>query len=199
MTKRMLDITVSGLILILLSPIFFVLAIIIRIESPGPAMFRTMRVGQHHRPFTLFKLRSMRHALADGPSITAAGDDRITRIGRFCRRYKLDELPQLINVLRGEMSLVGPRPEDPRYVDGYSDRYASLLQWRPGLTSPGSIAFRNEEDLLAQGISAGQSLDEAYSEVQRSKLELELDYFPSATLRSDVSVLFRTAAVVVRG
>jgi lipopolysaccharide/colanic/teichoic acid biosynthesis glycosyltransferase len=131
----------------------------------------------------------MRLATGDrGALITAAGDDRITRAGRILRSTKLDELPQLLNVLRGDMSIVGPRPEDPVYVYRYTPHQRRILEWRPGLTSPASIEYRHEEDLL----SGATDLESAYASIMEAKLELDLAYFTTSTLRSDLGVILRT-------
>jgi lipopolysaccharide/colanic/teichoic acid biosynthesis glycosyltransferase len=132
----------------------------------------------------------MRVATGDGETarITAAGDSRITGIGRLLRATKLDELPQLVNVLRGDMSIVGPRPEDPSYVSEYTDAQREILKWRPGLTSPASIEYRHEEDLL----SAATDLDAAYATIMDAKIQLDVAYFSSSSARSDLKVIFRT-------
>jgi lipopolysaccharide/colanic/teichoic acid biosynthesis glycosyltransferase len=149
--KRLTDVLGSAAGLVVLSPLFLLIALAVRLSGPGPIFFRQIRVGRDGRRFGLWKFRSM-VASADhaGPLVTASGDVRVTAVGRCLRRCKLDELPQLINVLRGEMSLVGPRPEVPRYVDLYPDRYAPILRHRPGLTSPCTLALLREEQLLAQ-------------------------------------------------
>ena len=135
--RRLLDLVASLAGLTLLSPLFVFIALLIALDSPGPVFYRGQRVGRHGRLFRLYKFRSMViSADKQGPGITAAGDARITRVGRFLRRAKLDELPQLINVLLGDMSLVGPRPEDPRYVAFYTPEQRRVLSVRPGITSP---------------------------------------------------------------
>jgi lipopolysaccharide/colanic/teichoic acid biosynthesis glycosyltransferase len=149
--KRFLDLVFSLAGLLLLSPLLVVLAVWIRIDSPGPVFFRQVRVGRHGRPFRIFKIRTMSaDAEARGRKITVGADPRITRAGRFLRRFKLDELPQLFNVVRGEMSLVGPRPEVPRYVEYYPEEVRrQVLSVRPGITDFASILYRYESRLLA--------------------------------------------------
>jgi lipopolysaccharide/colanic/teichoic acid biosynthesis glycosyltransferase len=175
--------------LIVFSPLLVGIALIVKFTSPGPVLHRARRVGQYGRLFTLYKFRSM-VANADklGSAITAGDDPRITRAGRFLRRAKLDELPQLLNVVKGEMSLVGPRPEDPRYVESYSPEQRRILTVRPGITSWASIQYRHEEALLATG-----SADEVYrQEIMPRKLALDLDYLERQTLGLDLQILWRT-------
>lgn len=198
MKKRMFDLGIAAPALVLVSPLLALAAIAIRLETRGPLIHRSQRIGRGERPFTLLKLRSMRvDAEACGPGITAGGDDRITRVGRVCRKFKIDELPQLWNVMRGDMSLVGPRPEAQRYVDWYDDRQRTLLAWRPGITSPASATYRNEETVLAELISDGRTLDDAYREIQTIKLDMELDYFPTATVLTDLMWMVRTVTEIV--
>lgn len=181
--------------LVLLSPFFLLVAILIRLDSPGPVFYRAWRVGKDGRLFRLYKFRSM-VADADrlGPAITASGDNRITRLGRFLRRYKLDELPQLINVLKGEMSIVGPRPEDPRYVALYTSQQRGVLSVRPGVTSPASLRFRHEESLLR-----GEDWERVYrEEVLPAKLRLELDYLEKRSLGQDLRIIAQTVLALLR-
>jgi lipopolysaccharide/colanic/teichoic acid biosynthesis glycosyltransferase len=173
-----------------LSPLLAVLAVAVWLETGRPVLFRHRRVGQGGRTFELLKFRSMvvNHG---GPSITRSGEARITRVGRFLRRWKLDELPQLVNVLRGEMSLVGPRPEVPEYVDLGDPLWQRVLRARPGITDPASVEFRNEEELLA-GV---EDLDGYYRKVLLPrKLELSAAYLERRSFGSDVAMLFRTVA-----
>jgi lipopolysaccharide/colanic/teichoic acid biosynthesis glycosyltransferase len=150
--KRVLDVAGSALGLVLLSPLFVVVAIAIKLESSGPAFFRQTRVGLNGRPFRIYKFRSMRVAVTpNGPALTIRADKRVTRVGAFLRKTKIDELPQLINVLAGDMSLVGPRPEVPEFVEFYSREHrAILLSMRPGMTDYAAILFRDESSLLDQ-------------------------------------------------
>ncbi len=195
MLKRAFDVTVSALALIVLLPFFVVVAAAICLDSPGPIFHRAVRVGQGGRTFTLYKFRSMIVGAAGcGPGITTSGDPRVTRVGRFLRRTKLDELPQLINVLRGDMSLVGPRPEDPRYVALYSDEQRAVFGVRPGITSPASVHFRHEEALLS-----GPDWEQQYVEViMPAKLALDLEYVRTATFGRDLAILWRTFLLLWR-
>ena len=187
--KRVFDVVAAVTGLAVLSPLFVILALAIRSTSPGPALHRARRIGLNGRFFTLYKFRSMTVDAAQvGPGITAVDDPRITRVGRFLRRTKLDELPQLINVVKGEMSLVGPRPEDPRYVALYTPEQRRVLSIRPGMTSWASVAYRHEEKLLSAA-----SVEDVYrTEVMPQKLALDLQYVDRQSLGLDVIIIFRT-------
>jgi lipopolysaccharide/colanic/teichoic acid biosynthesis glycosyltransferase len=195
MFRRLFDAAVSAAGLIILSPLFPLLAIWIKLDSPGPVFYRGERVGKDGRFFHMFKFRSMaRNAAQTGPGITARGDPRVTRAGRVLRRTKLDELPQLVNVLRGEMSLVGPRPEDPRYVSLYTPEQRRILSARPGMTSLASLKYRDEEELLWN-----RDVDDLYSRViMPRKLEIDLAYLDTRTLWSDLKVIAMTIAALFR-
>ncbi|MCE7949272.1 MAG: sugar transferase [Chloroflexi bacterium CFX4] len=195
MFKRAFDVVVSLAALILLSPLLIGAALAIKLGSPGPIFYRAVRVGRHGVPFKLYKFRSMIvNADRLGAGITTANDARITGIGRFLRRTKLDELPQLINVLRGEMSLVGPRPEDPRYVALYSPEQRRVLAVRPGITSLASVRYRHEEALLE-----GADWEQVYLQtIMPDKLAIDLEYVERATLLSDLGVLWQTLRAVFR-
>lgn len=194
MLKRGVDVVVSSIALVLLSPFLLVIAALVRLTSPGPALYRAVRVGKGGRGFTLYKFRSMvANADRRGPGITAAGDSRITRVGRFLRRTKLDELPQFYNVLCGDMSLVGPRPEDPHYVGLYTAEQRGVLGVRPGITSAASVQFRHEEAILQ-----GADWEQRYvNEVMPAKLAIDLDYARHASLGRDIRILLRTAKAVL--
>jgi lipopolysaccharide/colanic/teichoic acid biosynthesis glycosyltransferase len=193
--NRLFDIACSLLGLILLSPLFLVVAVLIKLDSTGPVFHRGMRVGRHERPFRMVKFRTMVvDASACGPAITTADDPRITRIGRVLRRTKVDELPQLFNVLAGSMSLVGPRPEDPAMVARYSPQQRHLLSIRPGMTSPASLSYRNEEAMLPLN-----SWERTYLEdVLPQKLAIELDYFARRSFARDVGLIMRTLWALLR-
>jgi lipopolysaccharide/colanic/teichoic acid biosynthesis glycosyltransferase len=192
--RRLLDVTVAGVLLLVLAPLLGVLALLVRATSTGPALFRQIRVGRNGRPFVLLKLRTMR-ADAPGPAITSGGDPRITRLGAWLRRTKLDELPQLWNVLRGDMSLVGPRPELPAYVARYTAAQRAVLRARPGLTDPASLAWTDEAATLGRFAEP----DRAYVEVVvPSKIALSLAYLERRTVWSDLVIVTRTAAHVAR-
>jgi len=195
MPLRLLDLVASGLGLVVLSPLLLLTALAVRLDTPGPVFYRAPRVGRDGIPFRLYKFRSM---IADadrrGPGITVAGDRRVTRTGAFLRRTKLDELPQLINVLRGEMSLVGPRPEDPRYVALYTEEQRQILRVRPGITSAASLAYRHEEQILS-----GSDWETQYrQEVMPAKLALDLEYLSDRTMTSDLLLIWRTVLAILR-
>jgi len=186
---RFFDVLISGLALIVLAPLFLLIGVLIKLDSQGPVFHRAKRVGQGGSTFTLYKFRSMLpNADRRGPGITVAGDGRVTHVGRVLRRTKLDELPQLWNVFKGEMSLVGPRPEDPRYVALYTPEQRRVLAVKPGITSAASLTFRHEEQLLV-----GRDWEAAYrNEVLPTKLAIDLDYLSERTLRSDIELVLRT-------
>jgi FlaA1/EpsC-like NDP-sugar epimerase/lipopolysaccharide/colanic/teichoic acid biosynthesis glycosyltransferase len=191
--KRTFDITMAALGLVLLSPVILVVAFAVKRGDGGPVFYRALRVGRGGRPFILYKFRTMRvGADREGPGITAIGDSRITPIGSVLRGTKLDELPQLINVLRGEMSLVGPRPEDPRYVALYSTAQRRVLDERPGMTSAASLGYHREQHILA-----GPLWEEAYvQEVMPAKLAIDLQYLARRTIWSDIGLIVRTIAAM---
>jgi len=186
---RVLDVVLSLLALTVLAPLLLVVAIIVKCSSPGPVLYRARRAGRYGKPFTLYKFRSMVAGAPNcGPRVTGSGDPRITPIGRVLRRTKLDELPQFFNTLTGDMSLVGPRPEDPALVETYSADERRLLTVKPGITSPATVLNRYEEDLLA-----GPDPELAYRrEVLPMKLRLELEYLDRRTVAEDLRVLGHT-------
>lgn len=193
--KRAFDFTAALIGLVVTSPVVLVAMIAVKLGSPGPAFYSGPRVGRNGALFKIHKLRSMR-AGADtaGPAVTAGDDPRVTGVGRLLRGTKLDELPQLLNVVKGEMSLVGPRPEHPDYVKHYTADQRRLLTVRPGITGPAALAFINEEEELRGGHPESTYLEE----VLPKKLALELQYVDRATFRSDLAILFKTAALVFR-
>lgn len=193
--KRIFDVVASGLGLICLSPLFLVLALWIKSDSPGPVFFRQIRVGKDNRDFRIFKFRSMRPDSDKGRQITVGGHDpRVTRSGYYIRKFKLDEFPQLINVFRGEMSLVGPRPEVRRYVDMYTSDQLRVLSVRPGITSLASIRYRNENDILA----AAADPDRCYVEqVMPDKLAIDLEYVEHASFINDIKLIFKTFKEII--
>ena len=194
--KRLFDIVASGLGLILLSPLFLVLAIWIKSDSKGPVFYRQVRVGRYNRDFRIFKFRSMRAGSDTGSLITIGGrDPRITRSGYFIRKFKFDELPQLINVLMGDMSLVGPRPEVRHYVNFWTPEQMHVLDVRPGITDPASIKFLNENELLEKA----EDPEKYYIEViMQEKIRLYLEYVEKQNLFYDLALIFKTIGVIVK-
>ena len=191
---RLFEYALSAVAIVLLLPLFLLLAAAIRLESPGPVFYHQRRVGQHGELFWIWKLRTMAaDAEHRGPSITRGGDARITRVGRLLRRYKLDELPQLVNVLRGEMGLIGPRPEVPEYVALYTEDQRRVLEDRPGITDPASVAFADEEQRLAEAEDPEQFYREV---VLPEKLRLYLDYRRRRSWRNDLGLLLSTLGVL---
>lgn len=190
--KRALDVVASTVGLVLLGLPLVILGVTVRVTSPGPALFRQWRIGRGGRPFRILKLRTMVvDAALHGPLVTAGGDRRVTPLGRFLRRTKLDELPQLVNVWLGDMSLVGPRPEVPRYLSCYSPADRVVLSVRPGITDPASLRLRHEEELLARF----SDRERAYTEVLLPwKLELQREYVAQQSLAGDVALIVRTLA-----
>jgi len=192
---RWADVLVAGAALIAATPVIGLLGIAIAITSGRPIFFRQRRVGRGFQSFIMIKLRTMRRS-NDGPKVTHKGDDRITRLGRFLRATKLDELPTLLNVVRGDMALVGPRPEVPEYVNGSNSLWQKVLSVRPGITDPVTIALRNEEELLA---FAAEDTETYYiSELQPAKLRGYVEYLENRSVRSDIGVLCHTITAVIR-
>lgn len=195
MLKRLFDLTASLIGLLLLSPLFVVIAMMICLNSRGPIFYCSQRVGRGGKTFTLYKFRTMVvDADREGPHITRAGDPRVTEVGRILRRTKLDELPQLLNVIQGTMSLVGPRPEDPRYVALYTPEQRKVLKAYPGITSLASIQYRHEEGLLSANDWEAQYIHE----LMPKKLQLDLEYVQNNSLLTDLKILFKTLVVIVR-
>jgi lipopolysaccharide/colanic/teichoic acid biosynthesis glycosyltransferase len=197
MAKRIFDLSVSVIFLVLFSPFYLLIAVLIKLDSSGPVHYRALRVGKDGRLFTLLKFRTMKANSSNlGPAITQKSDPRITRIGKILRDFKLDEIPQLWNVIRGDMSLVGPRPEDPRYVEKYSEEQRKVLLVKPGLSSPASIEFRHEEKLLSR---QADGLEEYYvRQVMPEKLKIDLDYVENQSLIRDVAICFKTAYTILK-
>jgi len=186
---RWADAAIAAIGLIVTAPVIAALALAVAVSSGLPVFFRQKRVGQGGRMFDLYKLRTMKPSV-EGPQITSRDDARITSLGRFLRRTKLDELPTLWNVLCGDMALVGPRPEVPRYVNLDNPGWHAVLKVRPGITDPVTLRLRNEEDLLAQ--VRGDSEEYYLNELQPSKLKGYVAYLHERTWRSDVRVLWQT-------
>lgn len=194
MSKRLFDIVAALAGLILLAPLFALVALWIRRDSPGPVLFRQERVGRYGKPFYIFKFRTMTAAPADSLQLTVGHDRRITRAGTFLRHYKLDELPQLLNVLQGAMSLVGPRPEVPRYVECYPPEVrAIVLSVAPGITDWASILYREESAILGQAVDP----ELAYREtILPAKLGYNLRYVRERSFWTDLRIIFSTLAAI---
>jgi len=188
--KRTFDIMASGLGLLVLSPLLIVVAILIKLTSRGPVLFRHERVGRSFRPFLMYKFRTM---VPDAPRLggplTSGDDPRITRVGRLLRKTKLDELPQLFNVLRGDMSLVGPRPEVRRYVEMYRQDYQEILKARPGITDLASLKYRHESEVLGR---AANPEEEYIKNILPEKIRLNKEYLESSSLLYDLGLIART-------
>ena len=193
--KRLFDIIASGMGLLILSPILIVVAIWIKLDSPGPVFYRQVRVGRNNKDFQIFKFRSMRVGSDKGSLVTIGGrDPRITRSGYVIRKFKIDELPQLINVFIGDMSLVGPRPEVRHYVNYWTSEQMHVLDVRPGITDPASIRFRNENELLEKA----ENPEKYYIEVvMQEKIKLYLEYVEKHNFFYDIKLILQTFWVIV--
>ena len=196
MVKRSFDLLLAALALLVLAPLLAVVAITVRLTSAGPALFRQERIGHYGCFFVLFKFRTM-HVLkgTEKGSFDAGNASRITSIGRFLRKTKLDELPQLWNVLTGDMALVGPRPEVRKWVEVYPDRWAKVLTVRPGITDPASIVYRNEEEILAGSTDPERTYRE---EILPHKLSLYEAYVHTRSFLGDIGIIFKTLQVVLK-
>ena len=192
MLKRGFDIVASGFALVALLPLMLVLAILVRLDSPGPSLFRQTRVGKSFREFQLLKFRSMRNGNC-GTEVTCGQDARITRVGAFLRAFKLDELPQLWNVFCGDMSFVGPRPEVPMFVERFRPDYEELLSVRPGITDPASIRYRSEAGILG---TTQDPVNYYTNVILPDKIEISRAYVRSANFKKDISLILRTIAVL---
>lgn len=193
--KRLFDIVASGLGLVVLSPLFLIIAIWIKLDSKGPVFYRQFRVGRYNKDFRIFKFRSMRVGSDKGSLVTIGGrDPRVTRSGYWIRKFKLDELPQLINVFIGDMSLVGPRPEVRHYVDYWTPEQMHVLDVLPGITDPASIKFRNENELMEKA----EDPEKYYIEViMQEKLNLYLEYVEKHNFFYDLGLIFKTFWVII--
>lgn len=188
--KRMFDILASGIGIIILSPVLLIIALRIKTDSDGPVFFKQIRVGQGGKEFKILKFRTMVvDAEKLGRQITVGADNRITKVGAFLRKYKLDELPQLFNVFKGDMSLVGPRPEVPRYVNMYTDEQRRVLEVKPGITDLASIRYRDENELLGQA----ENPDEFYiNTIMPDKLALNMEYINKSNIFFDIYIIINT-------
>jgi lipopolysaccharide/colanic/teichoic acid biosynthesis glycosyltransferase len=196
MAKLIFDVTVSLVALVMLAPINLLVAVAVKLDSPGPVLYRQKRIGRHGRPFTLLKFRSMvDRADQLSANVSPAGDPRITRVGRFLRSWYLDELPQLINVVRGDMSLVGPRPETPEYVALYSAEERRILDQRPGLIGPSTLAFMDEAEMLA---AVPDSETHYVATMLHERVRLDLTYAENRSLVGDIGLLVRQLVEIIR-
>ena len=196
MLKRSFDVFASGCGLILLSPLLLFIAIWVKFDSKGPVFFRQVRVGRYNKDFRIFKFRSM-HVDADKGSLVTIGgrDPRVTRSGYYIRKFKIDELPQLINVFIGDMSLVGPRPEVRHYVNYWNSEQMHVLDVRPGITDPASIKFRNENELMEK---VSDPEDYYINVIMQEKIKLYLEYVEKNSFLYDVKLIFQTFWVIMR-
>ena len=195
MLKRIFDIISSLFGLILLSPFMIIIAILIKLDSKGPIFFKQVRVTKNGREFKIFKYRTMRVGSDKFSQITVGKDSRITKVGDFLRKYKLDEIPQLINVLIGDMSLVGPRPEVPKYVALYTEEQKEILKVRAGITDYASIEFSNENDILANEADP----EKAYIEkIMPKKIELNKKYLSEISILTDIKIILLTIKKILK-
>jgi lipopolysaccharide/colanic/teichoic acid biosynthesis glycosyltransferase len=194
--KRAFDITAASIWLVLLSPLLLCVSLLIKLDSPGPALFRQERIGRGCRPFRIYKFRTMvQDAPGQGGPITFGADSRITRVGRVLRKTKIDELPQLINVLRGDMSFVGPRPEVRRYVELFYEDYAEILTVLPGITDLASLKYRYEAEILGQ---CENPEEEYIKRVLPEKIKLAKEYLRRSSFRFDVILILKTALSLLK-
>jgi lipopolysaccharide/colanic/teichoic acid biosynthesis glycosyltransferase len=197
MLKRFCDLCGSSLLLVLLSPLFVVVAIVVKLTSRGPVIFKHQRLGLRFQPFFVYKFRSMtQDAPMNGGPITFGDDPRITPVGKVLRKSKIDELPQLFNVLKGDMSLVGPRPEVQRYVEMFPDDYTEILSVRPGITDLASIRFLDEQTVLGR---ASDPASEYANVILPEKIRLAREYVRRQSLRLDIAIMFGTLVSLFRG
>lgn len=193
--KRLTDIAIAGVGLLILSPVLLIVAAAVKLDSPGPVLFKHERLGRGFRPIRVYKFRTMAWQ-SDGPELTTSADSRVTRLGRVLRITKIDELPQLINVVIGDMSLVGPRPEVPRYVAVFRKDYEDILTVRPGITGPAAVKYRNESALL----DAASDPEALYlSTILPAKIALDRAYVQDRSLFFDFRLLVRTVWSVISG
>jgi len=196
MQKRLFDLLCSGAGLIFLAPLYLAVAILVKRDSSGPVFFRQTRMGQFGRPFAIYKFRTMCTDAEKKGALVSTGDDpRITRVGKVLRQYKIDELPQLINVFTGEMSLVGPRPEVPRYVDAFKDDYREILTAKPGITDYASLEFKDENELL----KTAEDPERKYlEEILPIKIQYYKKYLQEQSMATDIKLILLTLKSIVR-
>jgi len=197
MVKRVFDLFFAIVGLVLLAPLFVIITVAINLDSPGPVFYRGERIGEKGRVFKIYKFRTMViEADRMGPALTRGGDPRVTTVGRILRRWKVDELPQLINVIRGEMGVVGPRPEAPEYVRHYTAEQRKVLEVRPGITGLTQVRFRHEESLLSRCANPEQDYVER---IMPQKLAMDLEYLENQSLLLDLKLLVRTFLCLFEG
>ena len=195
MIKRIFDIIAAFVGVVVLSPLIILLCIIIPIDSKGSPFYSQKRVGRNNKDFNLYKFRTMRIGADKGGLLTVGGkDSRITRIGYWLRKFKIDEIPQLFNILKGEMSVVGPRPEVRKYVDMYTPRQMQVLNVRPGLTDLASIKYVNENEILGQSSDPEKTYIE---KIMPEKIELNLQYIEKQSFLYDLKLIFKTLSAIV--
>ena len=187
--KRIFDIVVAGLALIVLAPLLLLIALLIKLDSRGPILFKQERIGKGFRPFSIYKFRTMRDGVHATSSLTIGADPRITRAGKYLRASKIDELPQLLNIVKGDMSLVGPRPEVPQYVELFRQDYEEILKMRPGITDLASIKYRDEATLLGQ---SENPQEEYVTRVLPDKINLGKEYIRRSSVFFDLTLMFKT-------
>lgn len=193
--KRTFDIVIAGIGLVLLSPLLLLVAILIKVDSHGPIFFRQKRIGKGFRPFLIYKFRTMvEKAPQMGSPITYGDDFRITRVGRILRKAKLDELPQLFNVVKGEMTFVGPRPEVPQFVEMFRQDYEEILKVRPGITDLASLKYRDEAEILGRSVDPRE---EYIAHVLPDKINLGKQYVRSSSLVFDLRLIFKTLFTLI--
>ena len=187
--KRIFDLFFSSLFLVILFPIFLLISLLVKLSSKGPVFFIQKRIGRYGQHFNMIKFRSMLDKLEDKNSVTCKGDYRITKFGKFLRKYKLDELPELVNVIIGDMSLVGPRPDVPGYADKLNNEDRLILNLRPGITGPATLKYSNEEKILSLQKNPTKYNDEV---IYPDKVKINLDYYYNNSIWLDIKIIFAT-------
>ena len=187
--KRIFDLFFSSLFLIILFPFFLLISLLVKLSSKGPVFFIQKRIGRYGQHFNMIKFRSMLDKLEDKNSVTCIGDYRITKFGKFLRKYKLDELPELVNVIIGDMSLVGPRPDVPGYADKLNNEDRLILNLRPGITGPATLKYSNEERILSLQKNPKKYNDEV---IYPDKVKINLDYYYNNSIWLDIKIIFAT-------
>ena len=198
--KRAMDVAAGAVLTVILSPVMLILAAAIKIDSRGPVFFRQERITQYGRSYRIFKFRTMvADADKKGPAVTTCGDSRITRMGRLLRKCRLDELPQLFNVLAGDMSFVGTRPEVKKYVEAYTEEMWATLLLPAGITSRTSIAYKDEDEVMEKYLKEGGTVDEVYiRHVLPEKMRYNLEYLKNFSIAGDIKVMIDTVFAVIR-